>query len=144
VQVSQKLAQSLRCVNQYRGLDGIELTVPSGIGRIPKNRHMRHVGRDPFEQLRPFPADAVFDEGKAGRVAACGPTNVDSGVTAVSPANFLLPLPKRRDARLILGVIGGKRHGLLRARHERKSACRAAERGYECSPSNVDCHVTLP
>ena len=38
---------------------------------------------------------------------------------------------------------GGAVYSLLRPRRERPSD-RTAERGYEFSPSNVDCHVTLP
>src|SRR5437879_6323980 len=34
--------------------------------------------------------------------------------------------------------------GLLRARRERPRRRRPAKRGYEFSPSDVDCHVTLP
>ena len=47
-----------------------ELAAPGGYGRIPKDRRSRHAGRDLFEQLQPFPADAVFEIRETGGVAA--------------------------------------------------------------------------
>ena len=53
-----------------RGLDYGELADPFGDGGIAKDRRVRHAGRDLFEQLQPFRADAVFELGKTGDVAA--------------------------------------------------------------------------
>jgi hypothetical protein len=52
------------------GLDGTPLAGAGGIGAIPKDRHSRHARRYFFQQLQPFPTDAVFRIGKAGGVAA--------------------------------------------------------------------------
>jgi hypothetical protein len=41
-----------------------------GYGGIAQNRRARHAGRDLFEQLQPFRADAVFELGKTGGVAS--------------------------------------------------------------------------
>ena len=51
-------------------LDGGELADPGGDGRIPQDRRSRHAGRDLFEQLQPFAAQAVFERGETGGVAA--------------------------------------------------------------------------
>jgi hypothetical protein len=65
----------------------------------------------------------------------------------------LQPLEERRETHLPFRVVRGKIHehadpphplALLRARRERPRYRYAAERGYEFSPSDVNCHVTLP
>ena len=38
-----------------------QLADPGGDGGIPQDRRARHARRDLFEQLQPFPADAVFE-----------------------------------------------------------------------------------
>jgi hypothetical protein len=55
---------------QRRTLDGAQLAHPAGESGIPKDRHSRHAGRDLFEQLQPFPADAEFEVRKTSGVAA--------------------------------------------------------------------------
>src|SRR5215467_230915 len=51
-------------------LNRCELADTGGECGIPKDRRARHVGRDLFEQLQPFPADAVFERCEPGGVAA--------------------------------------------------------------------------
>ena len=70
------------------GLDCGELADPGGYGWVSKDRHSRHARRDLFEQLQPFPAEAVFERRKAGGVAArprqasTKPAPTGSGTTA--------------------------------------------------------------
>src|SRR5262249_1572351 len=52
------------------GLNGAHLSGPAGLGGIPQYRYPRHARRDLFEQLQPFPADAVFEQEETGDVAA--------------------------------------------------------------------------
>jgi hypothetical protein len=52
------------------GLDSAKLADPGGYGRIPKDRHSRHVGRDLFKQFQPFSAIAVFETREPGGVSA--------------------------------------------------------------------------
>ena len=51
------------------GLDDGELAGAGGLDGIPKDGYSRHTRRDLFEQLQPFPADAVFKREETGRVA---------------------------------------------------------------------------
>ena len=46
------------------------MTDPGGYRGIPKDRRPRHAGRDLFEQLQPFAAEAVFEQAESGDVAA--------------------------------------------------------------------------
>jgi hypothetical protein len=48
-------------------LNGAQLAEPCW--ELPKHRDACHVRGDPFEQLQPFSADAVLDEGKTGCIA---------------------------------------------------------------------------
>src|SRR5258706_8276198 len=82
-----------------------------------------------------------------------GPSDVDMDVAADGPAPLLQPLQKRRQAGLSIRIVRGRMHQyadaahplrLLRARREWPHNSRAAKRGYEFSPSDVGCHVTLP
>jgi hypothetical protein len=53
------------------GLDSAQQAEFRGDGGIPNDRHSRHPGRDLLEQLRPFPAETVFEQAEsAGEVAA--------------------------------------------------------------------------
>ena len=52
------------------GLDRAELADPGCYGGIPKDRRSRHARRDLFEQLQPFPGQAVFERYETGGVAA--------------------------------------------------------------------------
>src|SRR5262245_50258416 len=52
------------------GLNGAQLSGPAALGGIPQYRYPRHARRDLFEQLQPFPADAVFEQEETGGVAA--------------------------------------------------------------------------
>src|SRR6516165_12317933 len=57
--------------DQWRhGLDGAELTRPGGYGGLPKHGRSRHTGGNLFEQLQPFPAYAVLEQGEPGNIAA--------------------------------------------------------------------------
>src|SRR5262249_49202182 len=47
-----------------------QLSCPAALGGIPQYRYPRHARRDLFEQLQPFPADAVFEQEETGGVAA--------------------------------------------------------------------------
>src|SRR5262245_57326809 len=51
------------------GLNGAQLSGPAALGGIPQYRYPRHARRDLFEQLQPFPADAVFEQEETGGVA---------------------------------------------------------------------------
>ena len=51
-------------------LNGSPLADPDGFDRIPQDCHPRHAGRDFFEQLQPFSAQAVLEKGKSGGIAA--------------------------------------------------------------------------
>ena len=44
--------------------------IPAAMRWIPKDRRARHARRDLLEQFQPFPAHAVFEQGKTGGVAA--------------------------------------------------------------------------
>jgi hypothetical protein len=84
------------------------------------------------------------------RASVC-PAILDREIAALAPAELAQP-PNESVDHLALhrgGVAaqesnGGMFAALLRARHERPSRRCAAERDYEFSPSNVDCHETLP
>src|SRR5689334_13915812 len=52
-----------------RGLDGAELSAPSGISGVLKNGYSRQARCDLVEQLQPFPAQTEFEVHKAGGVA---------------------------------------------------------------------------
>ena len=52
------------------GLDYGELADPGGIGGIAQDGRSRHARRDLLEQLQPFAANAVLEQGKSGDVAA--------------------------------------------------------------------------
>src|SRR5262245_57578851 len=60
------------------GLDGAPLAKPGGQGGIANDRRSRHVGRDLFEQLQPFTADAILPPGRARLSTKPAPTG--SGV----------------------------------------------------------------
>src|SRR5262245_24079213 len=51
------------------GLDGTHLADLGDPGRVRNNRRSGDTWRDFFEQLQPFPAEAIFDYGEPGRVA---------------------------------------------------------------------------
>ena len=53
-----------------RRLNYSKLTDPGGYGRVPEDCHSLDARRDLLEQFQPFPAQAVFERHKAGRVAA--------------------------------------------------------------------------
>src|SRR5262249_42758383 len=52
------------------GLDGPPHTDAGRDGRIAKDRRARQARRDLLEHLQQFPANAVFEHGKAGGIAA--------------------------------------------------------------------------
>src|SRR5262249_28285657 len=50
-------------------LDRAHLTELRGRSRVADHRRSRRAGRDFFEQLQPFSADAIFEHGEPGRIA---------------------------------------------------------------------------
>src|SRR5215471_5514988 len=60
------------------GLESTELTGPRG-GCISENGHTPHSRSDLFQQLQPFPADAVFELNKSGGIAARSCQAIDEG-----------------------------------------------------------------
>src|SRR5262245_64509991 len=60
------------------GLEGAELTSPR-VGCIPEDSHTLHSRSDLFQQLQPFPADAVFELNKSGGIAARSRQAIDDG-----------------------------------------------------------------
>ena len=76
-------------------------------------------------------------------MVAAGPAGLDPQVAANCPARLLQPLHEGRDAGLRFRLIGRRVHqhanathslGLLRARRERPSGCRAADERDELAP----------
>src|SRR5262245_25708134 len=65
-------ADRAKLYSQLRGsgLNGAQLPPARDLGGIPQYRYPRHARRDLFEQLQPFPADAVFEQEETGGVAA--------------------------------------------------------------------------
>ena len=80
-----------------------------------------------------------------------GPTKVDPHIAAIGPTQLRKGLRERRDAKLRRRIVfvepdehADAAHALgLRARRERPSRRRAAERGQQFSSFDVACHVTL-
>ena len=66
------------------GLDHGELARSGRYGRIAKNGHSRCAGGDLLEQLQPFPAHQIFENGKAGDVATWSCQAVD-----ITSANWI-------------------------------------------------------
>ena len=53
-----------------RTLENAELSDAGRIGGISKDPHPFYEGRDLFEEFQPFPARTIFEQHKAGNVAA--------------------------------------------------------------------------
>jgi hypothetical protein len=51
-------------------LDGTVLSNAAGISGIPEDSHSRQPWCDLLEQIQPFPARTVFEQHKAGNIAA--------------------------------------------------------------------------
>src|SRR5262249_5025433 len=60
----------LHAKRRRHSLDDAELGVPGRIGSVAKDSHACRAWRDLLEQLQPFPAQTVFEQQKAGGVAA--------------------------------------------------------------------------
>src|SRR5258707_932286 len=82
-----------------------------------------------------------------------GPTTINPHVAAIGPTQVRKRLRERRDDSLHLRIVFVAPHeyadaphavALLRARRKRPRSCCPAERDYEFSPSDVDCHAPLP
>src|SRR5437764_196713 len=81
----------------YR-LDDSELANPGASRGIANDRHPGHVVRDLFEQLEPFCAQAVFECGETGHIAARMRQALDQPAAPTSAMNSrrLILLPHQR------------------------------------------------
>src|SRR5215467_634299 len=60
----------LHAKRRRHSLDDAELSVPGRIGGVAKDSRARRAWCDLLEHLQPFPAQTVFEQQKAGGVAA--------------------------------------------------------------------------
>ena len=116
--------------------------MPGAMVGIPKDRRSRHARRDLFEQFQPFPAHAVFENHKAGGVAARPRQAIDvAGADRIgddrrtrsarcgSPA-ATAPSRWRQQARMTSG-----------ASATNSAACLRISVGIARGPAGVDPHV---
>src|SRR6516162_2731306 len=84
---------------------------------------------------------------------AFGPAHVDANVASNDPPGLRQRLLERPEPSLKVCIICGGREkhadtpyalSLLRLRRERPCRRHATQRGYQFSPSDMDCHATLP
>jgi hypothetical protein len=61
-------------------LDGGELGHVRNNSGVPKNSRSRHVRRDLFEELQPFPAKTEFEKHKAGDITARSGQAIDKAL----------------------------------------------------------------
>ena len=67
--VTRLYRAQLHAERRRHGLDGTHLAHLGGPRRVANDRHSGDAWRDFFEQLQPFPAEAIFDYGEPGRIA---------------------------------------------------------------------------